>query len=473
MMTRRDFVKTGTALLAGAGWGPYLSLGTDNAAGRRIVLPTAAQRTWQDCEVGVLYSFDLAIAAGDTTENNASRKRWDPNLYQPGRLNTDQWLAAAKAAGAGYAVFTATHFNGFMQWQSDLYPYGLKQTSWREGRGDVVGDFVTSCRKAGILPGLYFSTHRNVFWQVWGHYVDWGRGRGTPAQEKFNRIAEKMTEELCSRYGALVQLWFDAGVKTPAEGGPDVLPIFDKQQPNSVFYHSAARGDHRWIGNESGFADYSCWATMPDKGQTLLHAGAEAGRRLLGSGDADGTAWSPGMVDVPMRGANGIHNWFWSPGQERAVQPTDVLVRMYQESVGRNCNFVLGAVIQPDGTLPEPDARRLAEFGAAIRRRYGKPVAETSGAGSAVELKLPVPAKLDAIIAMEDIALGERVREYVLEGRGLEGDWVSLGMGRNIGHKRIQHFVRRELAAVRLRFTRSIAEPKIRRLAVFDAAGGG
>ena len=21
---------------------------------------------------------------------------------------------------------TATHFNGFLQWQSDLYPYGLK-----------------------------------------------------------------------------------------------------------------------------------------------------------------------------------------------------------------------------------------------------------------------------------------------------------------------------------------------------------
>ena len=336
----------------------------------------------------------------------------------------------------------------------------------------MVGDFVASCRQAGILPGLYFSTHRNVFWEVWGHYVDWGKGRGTPAQEKFNRIAEKMTEELCSRYGPLVQIWFDAGVKTPSEGGPDVLPIFDKHQPNSVFYHSAARGDHRWIGNEEGFANYPCWATMPDKGQTLLHAGGEAGRKLLGSGDPDGTAWSPGMVDVPLRGANGMHNWFWSPGQEKAVQPTDTLVRMYEQSVGRNCNFVLGAVIQPDGMLPEPDARRFAEFGAAIRRRYGKAVGETTGAGSLVELKLPMPAKLDTIVAMEDISQGERVREYVIEGRTPGGEWENLGTGWSIGHKRIQGFARRELAAVRLRLTRSIAEPRIRRLAVFDAAGG-
>ena len=135
MMTRRDFVKNSATLLTGAAWGASALPGAEHGVARRIVLPTAGQRAWQDCEVGVLYSFDLAIAAGDTTENNGSRKVWDPKLYQPRKLDTDQWLAAAKAAGAGYAVFTATHFNGFMQWQSDLYPYGLKQTSWRGGQG--------------------------------------------------------------------------------------------------------------------------------------------------------------------------------------------------------------------------------------------------------------------------------------------------------------------------------------------------
>ncbi len=59
--------------------------------------------------------------------------------------------------GCGYAVFTATRFNGFMQWQSDLYPYGLKQTSWRANKADVFGDFVESCHKYGIAPGVYLS----------------------------------------------------------------------------------------------------------------------------------------------------------------------------------------------------------------------------------------------------------------------------------------------------------------------------
>ena len=468
MITRRDFIKTGSALVAGAALPPQLAFAANENAKPQLILPTPAQVAWQNCEIGIIYSFDLAIAAGDTTDNNAARKTWDANLYQPDKLNTDEWLAAAKAAGAGYAIFTATHFNGFMQWQSELYPYGLKQTKWRDGKGDVVGDFVASCRRVGIKPGIFFSVHRNVYQQVWGHYVDWGKGRGTPAQETYNRIAEKQMEELCSRYGPLIQIWFDAGTKTPAEGGPDMLPIFRRYQPGSVFYHSSECGEHRWIGNEAGYASEPCWATMPNHGQTLLHGGSAAGRKFLGTGDPNGTAWSPGMVDVPLRGANKLHNWFWAPNQDHAVQPTETLVKMYDQSVGRNCNFVIGAVIKPDGTLPEADAKRLAEFGAEIKRRYGQPVAEIKGDGEVLELQLSAPAQLNAVMIMEDIAQGERVREYIIDGRTPGGKWIQLGAGQSIGHKRIQSFSRQELSAVRLRLTKSIAPPSISRLAVFD-----
>src|SRR5699024_3255516 len=154
--------------------------------------------------------------------------------YNPKKLDTDQWIAAAKAAGANYAVFTATHFNGFMQWQSDIYPYGLKQAKWENGQGDIVEDFVHSCRRADIKPYIYLSTHRNAYWEVWDYYVNWGKGKGTPKQQEFNEVAEQMVEELCSKYGPLVQIWFDAGTKLPDEGGPDILPIFNKYQPDSV-----------------------------------------------------------------------------------------------------------------------------------------------------------------------------------------------------------------------------------------------
>ncbi|MCD6394092.1 MAG: alpha-L-fucosidase [Planctomycetes bacterium] len=468
MITRRSFVKAGGTLLAGGALRPRLSFGADEGGNPPSPRPTPAQLAWQDCEIGLLYSFDLAIAAGIFSGNNTHRERIDPAKYNPVKLDTDQWLEAARAAGAKYAVFTATHFNGFLQWQSDLYPYGVKQAAWRNGKGDVVADFVASCRKAGIKPGIYYSTHRNAYQTVWGHYADWGRGRNTEKQKAYNRIAQGQLEELCSRYGELVQIWFDAGVKLPHEGGPDVLGIFEKHQPNSVFYHSSRRSDHRWVGNEVGRVRYPCWATMPKgEGGDVGH-NCKAWKRCLGSGDPGGTVWSPGMADAPLRN----HNWFWKPGQDKSVHSLAGLMGMYYGSVGHNCNLLLGEVITSQGLVPEHDIARLAEFGKEVRRRFGKSVAETTGAGNSIELKLPQPQSINHMIAMEDIARGERIRKYTLEGLVTGGVWKPLCTGECIGHKRIQVFDPTEVAAVRLRVSKAMATPQLRRLAVFDVAKG-
>ncbi len=410
--------------------------------------------------------MDLPEALGEIVPNNQVRRTLDPKGYNPTKLDTDQWIEGAKAAGAKYAIFTATHFNGFMQWQSDLYPYGLKQTKWRDGRGDVVADFVESCRKADILPGIYFSTHRNVFWQVWGHYVDWGKGKGTEAQAKFNRVAEGMTEELCSRYGPLVQIWYDAGAKAPFEGGPDVLPIFEKHQPDSVFYHNRQRSGHRWIGNEHGHAGDPCWATMPADDESVSH-NSPAWKPHLHSGVAGGGCWSPGMVDVPFRAVGGLHNWFWGPGQDGNIYTCEQLETIYDQSVGRNCNLVIGEVITPEGLVPDGDIKRLAEFGRTIKDRFAAPAGETLGRGRQLGMTLPEPKRIDQIVLAEDIAQGERVREYRVEGL-VGGDvWRTLASGQSIGHKWIHRFEPTEVARLRLTVTKSAAAPVFRTFAAY------
>ena len=70
---------------------------------------------------------------------------------------------------------------------------------------------------------------------------------------------------------------------------------------------------------------------------------------------------------------------------------------------------------------------------------------------------------------MEDIAHGERVREYVVEGLVPGNRWEKICDGISIGHKRIQQFEPIEAAKIRLRCTKSVATPKIRNLFVFDA----
>lgn len=464
-LSRRSLlqVATGAVVFGPAGWrrGTY-------AEDRTCALPkpTPAQLRWQDCEIGVIFHLDIPVVVGDSTPNNSTRKTYDPQRYNPIKLDTDQWIAAAKAAGAKYAIFTATHFNGFMQWQSDLYPYSLKYAAWRDGKGDIVADFVKSCRKVDILPGIYLSTHRNAYQTVWGHYVDWGNGQGTEQQKRYNRIAEKQTEELCSRYGELVQIWYDAGVKTPEQGGPDVLPIFEKYQPNSIFYHSEERSDHRWIGNEEGHAGYPCWATMPGHERGAVSHNSDMWKGHLYHSDADGSLWSPGMVDIVLRG-QGNHDWFWRPGKDHTQHSVDTLMQIYGTSVGRNCNLVVGLVVDNQGLVPRPDAVRMAEFGLALKQRFSRPVGQTRGRGESLKLKFENLQKINQVVLQEEISEGERVRAYELHGLTSDDRWTPIAKGTTVGHKRIERFDSVDVTAIRLQVTQSRATPLVRTFAAY------
>jgi len=463
-LSRRRFLDAVAGTIAMGGAAPQiLAAAGDDAPD--LPRPLPRQVVWQDCEVGAIFHFDMPLfAPGGRTNKNAIHETWDPKIYNPKKLDTDQWVATAKAMGARYAILTATHFNGFMQWQSDLYPYGVKQAAWRDGKGDLVADFVESCRKVDIKPGIYMSCFRNAYWKVDRYRVDYGKGG--PKQAEFARTCEKMFEELCTRYGPLVQIWFDAGNISPEEGGPDLLPIADKYQPGMVFYHSPQRREHRWIGNESGYAGYPCWATMPDLATAeAMHKGRGKGfRKVLLHGDPNGKLWSPGMVDTVLRN----HHWFWYANTEHKIEPLERLVKFYYESVGHNCNLMLGLTPDPAGLMPEPDVKRCAEFGAEIRRRFETSVAETKGTGKEITLPLPQRQKIDHVILMEEIARGERVRAYVLEGLAPGGAWQKLAEGISVGHKRIQRFDPVEIAKVRLRVTGSVATPHIRRFAALN-----
>ena len=427
--------------------------------------PTPAQGAWQNFEVGVLFSLDLPVfAPGGWTDK---LQTYDPNLFNPTQLDTDQWLESAKQAGARYAVFTATHFNGFLQWQSDLYPYGLKQSAWRGGKGDVMGMFVESCQKYKIAPGVFLSCHENAFQKVDNYRVNFGKGG--PEQAAFAELNEKMTEELCARYGPLCEIWYDAGNLAPADGGPDVVPIVDRYQKDIVFYSNPQRHDHRWIGNEAGLAGDPCWATMPDAAaanRAHMHSRLPGMRALDSHGDPDGNLWSPAMVDVPIRN----HDWFWRPNSEGKLYSPDALVEMYYTSVGLNCNFIMG--INPDtrGLIPEKDVAVGAAFGKEIRRRFEIPLAETKGRGNIVELSLHKPSRIDHIVVMEEIARGERIREYVLEALVPGHKWQGVFSGQSVGHKRIVKFSPIEVAKVRISISKSIGEPLIRQLAVYSTS---
>jgi alpha-L-fucosidase len=180
-------------------------------------------------------------------------------------------------------------------------------------------------------------------------------------------------------------------------------------------------------------------------------------------GDADGTLWMPNEVDFRMR-----RQWFWSTTNEPTVKSLDELMTLYYRTVGYGASLLLNQTPDRTGLIPEPDVKRTAEFGAEIRRRFGKSLKETRGDGNSVELHFSAPQKVDHVITMEDLSYGQRVREYRIEG--LAGkQWRELARGTSIGQKKIDPVSATDVTALRWVCTKSADPPKIRRLAAFCA----
>lgn len=424
-----------------------------------LPVPSAAQLAWQELEVGMFFHLDMfTFQPGWDFRKNPSGGVPPPEVFNPTDLDTDQWLAAAQALGAKYAVLTAKHCSGFCLWPTDTYPYSVKQSPWRRGQGDIVGDFVASCRRAGIKPGLYCSFPAN-----WYLRVD-NPGRvmsGDPEeQRRYAATYGQHLRELWSRYGELTELWFDGSLLPPEDGGLDIGPLLAELQPQAVVFQSPY-ATIRWVGNEDGVAPDPCWATVAVMDQT---GGQEGG------GAADGATWCPAEVDTTLLVRDHLGGWFWQPGCEDRMRPLEELVKVYRESVGRNSNLILNATPGPDGLVPEAHCRRYAELRREIERRYGCPVAQTAGEGRVITLDLGQTLWVDGAVLQEEISQGERVRAYRLEGLAGE-EWVPLSRGTCIGHKKLDVFPPAAVSQLRLTVEEAAAEPKIRRLAALTEAG--
>lgn len=438
--------------------------------GSKVPRPTLVQLAWQEAELGVLVCYDLHVF-DDKHYNQKENQRdavADANIFRPTRLDTDQWLATARDMGARFAILTASHETGFRLWQSDANPYCLKAVQWGDGKRDIVAEFIASCKKYNIKPGIFLGTRWNSHLGILDFKVT---ERSTITQAEYNAMIEKEVEEICTRYGPLFELWFDGGAYGPAQGGPDVQSIVEKFQPNCLFYHNHDRADSRWGGSETGTVPYPCWATMPFAG---LGGPGKSERivadryKLVKHGDPDGKFWCPAMSDAPLRGYKG-HEWFWDKGDDHKVYPLQSLVEMYYQSIGHNSTLIIGLTPDNHGLIPEPDAKRCKEWADAMRRIFRNCVGKTKGEGNVLELALDRPTTFDHIVLQEEIREGERVRSYVVEAK--QGDkWEPIAKGTCIGHKRIHPLHPPVTAAnIRLRIEQSTAPPILSNLALYRA----
>lgn len=359
------------------------------------------------------------------TVNTFTNKEWgngkeSEQVFNPTDQNTDQWCAAIRDAGMKGVILTCKHHDGFCLWPTKTTEHSIKNSPYKNGKGDVVREVADSCKKYGLKFGVYLSP--------------WDRNSklyGTPAYNDF--YIEQMTE-LLTNYGEIFMLWLDGACGAKADGQPVQKYDFERiwktaveLQPNIVM--SGCAPDVRWIGNESGKTRESEWNVVPQfqYDQQNFAANCQQDDDLkkfqkrcqdvmlpdMGSrkflANYDKFMWYPAEVDVSIR-----PGWFYHPAQRLTLKSLKRLMTIYYNSVGNNSLMLLNIPPNRKGQFAKSDVRRLREMGKWLRREE-ECVLESSCVFSAdgreAEITFPKQS-VDRLRLAEDTTKSQRVEKF-------------------------------------------------------------
>ena len=430
------------------------------------LIPTEQQLNWQKGELTAFLTFGMNTFTNVEWGNGTEKTEW----FNPTELDCDQWMRTLKESGFTAAIVIAKHHDGFCLWPTATTEHSVKNSPWRDGKGDLVREFSEACKKHGLKFGVYLSPwDRNA--ECYGD---------SPA---YNKLFIEQLTELLTNYGEVYEVWFDGACAEGPNGKRQVydwqayLETIHKLQPNAV---SAIMGDDvRWVGNEGGLGRDTEWSATvytPDSHPNAAQngeLGINAMSKDLGSRELVAKAkmmhWYPSEVDVSIR-----PGWFYHAEEDGRVRSVANLVDIYFQSVG--CNSVLLLNIPPDkrGLLHEVDVKNLKEFGEYIEKSFAdNAVVNGDKLWRAAEGKSRTyRAKRDAIVntllVQEDIAQGQRVESFLVEAY-CNGKWQYLTEGTTIGYKRLLRFSDCQPEKIRLTILSSRGDANISGVGLYYA----
>ncbi len=374
---------------------------------------------------------------GDGTE--------DPAIFNPEKLDCEQWAKAALSVGAKGIILTAKHHDGFCLWQSAYTEHCMKNSPYKNGKGDIVRECSDACRKYGLKFGFYLSP--------------WDRNSKYYGTEEYNDYYCNQFTELLTNYGEIFHVWFDGACGEGANGKKQrydfdrYLSLIEKYQPNATYFNDA--GVIRWCGNESGTAAHAQWAVVPSELCFLnkniqTEAGPLAGEPMNmyntdnNIGEMANIICSKGLVFSPAETDMSIRpGWFWHKEQE--PHSLERLFKTYLGTVGGNTTFNLNVPPTRDGLFDERDVTRLKELGELIRTTFEKNIAadavieENSLGDIQTEYTVTLPEKrqVSYIELAENIKEGQRVESFLIFFKGADGSLCRFYSGTTIGSRRI------------------------------------
>lgn len=360
------------------------------------------QKEFLDWEFGVFFHFGIRTFY-------EGHKDWDMKEmpvegFNPAELDCENWIKAIKDAGAKYAVLVCKHHDGFANWPSKYTDYSVKNSPWKNGKGDVVDEYVKACRKYGIKIGFYYSP------------AQFGSVKMSP--EEYDDYFINQISELLTNYGRIDYLWFDGcGSEGHSYNIKRIIKEIRTLQPEILIFNMWDP-DTAWCGNEEGYCE------MPNRNIRDF----ESEPRFL-----------PYECDCRIR-----DNWFYFDADKDTLKSLDALMGMYLYSVGRGANLLLN--IGPDrrGLLLEEDIKRVKEFGDEIKHRFASPIKTVKNPeikNGEASIVLDERKLMNAVILKEELDTEDVIERVSFSASAYDTeDEIYLGEALSVGHKLIFTF---------------------------------
>lgn len=454
------------------------------------VRPSRRQVEWQRLEFYGFIHFGI---------NTMTGREWgvgheDLSLFNPVKLDAEQWVAICKSAGMKALILTCKHHDGFCLWPSRYSDHTVANTPWKQGQGDVVREVADACQRQGLKFGVYLSP--------------WDRTEASYGEGKlYDDFYVHQLTELLTNYGEIACVWLD-GANGEGPSGKKQYYDWDRYyetirrlQPECVI--SVCGPDIRWVGNEAGHTRQEEWSVVPkflrdaekvaeksqqaDDGEfsrSLNSMDEDLGsRRAIAKYSSEEWAWYPAEVNTSIR-----PGWFYHPEEDRQVRSSSELFDIYLNAVGGNATFLLNIPPNPQGIIVEEDRRALADLGSKIARLNdtnlgsGAQIEVSSHKDDAqegvedlqnlldshsefawrpaendtepwVQLALENETTIDTIMLQEQIQLGQRVEQFEVWASGGElVEWSLLAEGSIIGYKKTLSLPETRLNQIRIVF---------------------
>jgi alpha-L-fucosidase len=496
----------------------------DRAFEEKLAAVTPSERQYQWQRTHDVYAF---IHFGPNTFTN---REWgdgkeNPAVFNPTAMDVRQWAKAMKSAGLTMAVLTAKHHEGFCLWPTRYTEQSVKNSPWKEGKGDLVREFVDAVRAEGLEIGIYLSPadlfqieSPGGYYGDLSEYVDTviptdpasfksdpTKTRPAPTEgfganvtyackaDAYNRYFLNQLYELLTEYGPITEVWFD-GATPKSRGGQKYAyaawyELIRKLQPKAVIFGKGP--DVRWAGNENGLARETEWSVVGLTKPVAEFDWPDMTGRILGDratlAKAVDLHWYPAEANVSI-----LPGWFYH--DDRNMKSADRLMQLYERSVGRNASFILNIPPDKRGLFSDLAVATLAEFGEKRRALYrenrarGASASATSALpqhpasaaldgnyetyweapprGDAMtpvtfEVWLPQPMTFTRVVLQEQIRHGQRVEAFTVEAQSANGEWKNLGSATTIGYKRILVVPETTANRVRVRFDNYRVSPTL------------